>query len=69
MVVPLIARIKNREFINKKMLNLCGNLSRSNSHSNMSRMENDLKMVEENTSKFENQLNISIDTLERYIKN
>ena len=25
-------------------------------------------MVEENTSKFENQLNISIDTLEQYIK-
>ena len=34
----------------------------------MSRMENDLKMVEENTSKFENQLNVSIDALEQYIK-
>ena len=26
-------------------------------------------MVEENSSKFENQLNVSIDTLEKYIKN
>ena len=28
-----------------------------------------LKIVEENTSKIENQLNVSIDTLEHYIKN
>ena len=35
----------------------------------MSMMENDLKIVEENTSNFENQLNISIDTLEKLIKN
>ena len=35
----------------------------------MSIMENDLKMVEENTSKFENQLNISIDSLEQFVKN
>ena len=32
-------------------------------------MENDLKMLEENTSKFENQFNVSIDSLEQYIKN
>ena len=51
------------------MSNLFGNVSRSSSHSNMSMMENDLKMVEENTSKFENQLNISIDILENFIKN
>ena len=51
------------------MSNLFGNLSRSSSNSNMSRMEHDLKMLEENTSKFENQLNVSIDTLEQYIKN
>ena len=31
-------------------------------------MENDLKILEENTSKFENQLNVSLDTLEQYIK-
>ena len=51
------------------MSNLFGNVSRSSSHSNMSMMENDLKIVEENTSNFENQLNISIDTLEKLIKN
>ena len=51
------------------MSNLFGNLSKSSSNSNMSRMEHDLKMLEENTSKFENQLNVSIDTLEQYIKN
>ena len=51
------------------MSNLFGISSKSSSHSNMSRMENDLKMVEENTSKFENHLNISIGTLEQYIKN
>ena len=28
------------------------------------RKENDLKMLEENTSRFENQLNVLIDTLE-----
>ena len=38
------------------MSNLFGNLSRSSSHSNTSRMEHDFKMLEENTSKFENQL-------------
>ena len=51
------------------MSNLFGNVSRSSSHRNMSMMENDLKIVEENTSNFENQLNISIDTLEKLIKN
>lgn len=51
------------------MSNLFGNPSRSSSHSNMSRMENDLKMSEEKTSRFENQLNVLIDTLEQYIKN
>ena len=51
------------------MSNLFGNFSRSSSHSNMSRMENDLKIIEKNTWKFENQLNVSIDTLEQYIKN
>ena len=51
------------------MSNLFGNVSRTSSHSNMSMMENDLKIVEENTSNFENQLNISIDTLEKLIKN
>ena len=51
------------------MSNLFGNLSRSSSHSSINRMENDLKMLEENTSKFENQLNVSIDTLKQYIKN
>ena len=36
----------------------------------MSRMDyDDLKMLEQNTSKFENQLNVSIDVLEQYIKN
>ena len=35
------------------MSNLFGNLSRSCSHSNMSKMETNLKMIEENTSKFE----------------
>ena len=51
------------------MSNLFRNLSRSSSNSNMSRMEHDLKMLEENTSKFENQLNVSIDTLKQYTKN
>ena len=51
------------------MSNLFGNFSRSSSYSNMSRMENDLKIIEKNTWKFENQLNVSIDTLEQYIKN
>ena len=51
------------------MSNLFGNFSRSSSHSNMSKMENDLKIIEKNTWKFENQLNVSIDTLEQYIKN
>ena len=32
-------------------------------------MENDLKMVEENTSKFENQLNVSIDLSKIFAKN
>ena len=50
------------------MSNLFGNLRRSSSNKSISRMENDLKMVEENTSKFENQLNVSIDVLEKYIK-
>ena len=31
------------------MSNLFGNLSKSNSNGNMSRMEHDLKMLEENT--------------------
>ena len=51
------------------MLNLLGKLRRSSSSRSINRMENDLKMVEENTSKFENQLNVSIDALEQYIKN
>ena len=51
------------------MSNLLGNLRRSSSSRSINRMENDLKMVEENTSKFENQLNVSIDALEQYIKN
>ena len=51
------------------MSNLFRNLSRSSSNSYMSRMEHDLKMLEENTSNFENQLNVSIDTLKQYIKN
>ena len=51
------------------MSNLFGNFHRNSSSKNMDRMENDLKMVEENSSKFENQLNVSIDTLEKYIKN
>ena len=51
------------------MSNLLGNLRRSSSSRSINMMENDLKMVEENTSKFENQLNVSIDTLEQYIKN
>ena len=67
-MVSLIVRNKNREPIKSKCQSLFGKLSRSSSHSNMSRMENDLKMVEENTSKFENQLNVSIDALEQYIK-
>ena len=50
------------------MSNLFGNLRRSSSNKSISGMENDLKMVEENTSKFENQLNVSIDVLEKYIK-
>ena len=50
------------------MSNLFENLCRSSSSKSMSRMENDLKMVEENTSKFENQLNVSIEVLEKYIK-
>ena len=52
-MVSLIVRNKNREPIKSKCQSLFGKLSRSSSHSNMSRMENDLKMVEENTSKFE----------------
>ena len=51
------------------MSNLFGNISRSSSHGSINRMENDLKMLEENTSKCENQLNVSIDTLKQYIKN
>ena len=51
------------------MSNLLGNLHRSSSSRSINMMENDLKMVEENTSKFENQLNVSIDILEQYIKN
>ena len=36
----------------------------------MSRMDyDDLKMLEQNTSKFENQLNVLIDTVEQYIEN
>ena len=52
------------------MSNLFENIFRSSSHSNMSWMDyDDLKMVEQNTSKFENQLNVLIDTMEQYIKN
>ena len=52
------------------MSNLFENIFRSSSHSNMSMMDyDDLKMVEQNTSKFENQLNVLIDTMEQYIKN
>ena len=51
------------------MSNLFGNFSRNSSHRNMSMMENDLKIMEKNIWKFENQLNVSIDTLEQYIKN
>ena len=38
------------------MSNLFGNLRRSSSSHSINRMENDLKMLEKNTSKFENQL-------------
>ena len=52
------------------MSNWFENFSRSSSHSNMSRMENDLKIIyKKNTWNFDNQLNVSIDTLEQYIKN
>ena len=51
------------------MSNLFGNFCRSSSSRSVNRMENDLKMLEENTSKFENRLNVSIDVLEQYIKN
>ena len=51
------------------MSNLFGNLRRSKSSRSINIMENYLKMLEENTSKFENQLNVSIDVLEQYIKN
>ena len=51
------------------MSNLLGNLRRSSSSRSINMMENDLKMVEENTSKFENQLNVSIDLSKIFAKN
>ena len=51
------------------MSNLLGNLRRSSSNRSINMMENDLKMVEENTSKFENQLNVSIDLSKIFAKN
>ena len=68
----IVLTVHHIHLLNKKK-NIIQNVkfvwSRNSSSKSISRMENDLKMVEENTSKFENQLNVSIDVLEKYIKN
>ena len=68
MVVPLNVRI-SITVVRIEMTNFIKKLVKTGSGSSSSRIDEQLKQIQENTQRYENRLSVSIEDWEQYIKN